>query len=294
MADKIAPYINPILNALRRLGGSERRKEIITAVIQDLGLEGSPELDVKLRSGVSAFENKLTKALRYLNMSGYVEKPASGDKPTFGVWALTEKGQVPRDLSEDEIANLLAQVRKANNPAGVPDDPESDPEDDGAASDIAHRPRLLAAILRLSPAGFERFCESLLRASGFAEVRVTGRSGDGGIDGIGILRINSNPFVSYRVVFQCKRYDTKRVGSPEVRNLHGAMHGRSDHGIILTTSTFTADAITEATRDGAPMVELIDGDQLVTLCENLRLGLIPRTLLDVDTSFFSQFDAPQG
>jgi len=223
------------------------------------------------------------KALRYLRMSGYI------NSPEYRFWELTEKGRAAHELSEAELAQLLAEVRAVGEASGAPNTPGGEPEDEAPPSEIAHRPALLEALLRLPPAGFERFCERLLRESGFNDVRVTGRSGDGGIDGVGVLRVNSNPFVSYRVLFQCKRYDTKKVGSPDVRCLHGAMRGRSDNGLILTTSTFTADAISEATRYGAPVIELVDGAQLVMLCETLGMGLIPRTVYDVDTNFFSQF-----
>jgi restriction system protein len=125
----------------------------------------------------------------------------------------------------------------------------------------------------LPPQGFERFCQRLLRESGFQQVKVTGRSGDGGIDGIGVLQINA--FVSFKVLFQCKRY-AGSVGSPQVRDFRGAMAGRADTGLILTTGTFTLDAKSEAVRDGVAPIELVD-------------GLIPRTSYEVDERFFDEF-----
>lgn len=275
MADKIAPYINPILHALRRLGGSARRKDILAAVIQDMGLEGSPVLENTLKSGVSVFENHAVKALRYLNMSGYVESPE------YRYWALTEKGRDSQKLSDSVVAELLKEVRRSVGNPGAPDDPD---EGDETPDEIAHKPALLDAIRRLTPAGFERLCKVLLTKHGFDPVVVTGKSGDGGIDGYGVLKMN--PFVSFKVLFQCKRYDTKKVGSPEVRNFRGAMHGRSDKGLILTTGTFTEDAKEEASRDGVPPIELVDGERLVGLCETLGLGLIPKTVYDVNVDFF--------
>lgn len=282
MADKIAPYINPILNVLRRVGGSERRKNIITAVVQDLGLQGSSVLDETLRSGVSAFENKLVKALRYLNMAGYVENSA------YGRWALTEKGRASPELPEDEVAQLLAEVRSS---FGIAGDPGTVDEEDDTSDEIAHKPALLDTIRRLPPSGFERLCKHLLSRHGFDPVVVTGGSGDGGIDGYGVLRVN--PFVSFKVLFQCKRYDAKnKVGSPEVQKFRGAMHGRSEKGLLLTTGAFTSAAIEEASREGVPQIELVDGERLVGLFESLQLGLIPRQAYDVDVNFFSQFASP--
>jgi restriction system protein len=144
----------------------------------------------------------------------------------------------------------------------------------------------LEIIKELSPAGFERLCQRLLRESGFTQVSVTGRSGDGGIDGIGILEVN--PFVSFRVLFQCKKYSGS-VGASHVRDFRGSMLGRADKGIIITTGSFTQDAQKEALRDGAPPLELVHGEKLLDMFENLELGLIPRKSYDVDESFFSSF-----
>ena len=77
----------------------------------------------------------------------------------------------------------------------------------------------------------------MLRKSGFTQVDVTGRSGDGGIDGIGIMRLGG--FLSFRVLFQCKRYKGS-VGAGTVRDFRGAMIGRTDKGLIVTTGNRAA------------------------------------------------------
>lgn len=115
---------------------------------------------------------------------------------------------------------------------------------------------------------------------------MTGKSGDGGIDGIGILELNA--FVSFKVLFQCKRYRGS-VGSSAIRDFRGAMIGRADKGLILTTGSFTADAEREAVRDGVPPIELVDGDKLLTLFEELELGLAPRKTYELVDSFFDEF-----
>jgi restriction system protein len=149
-----------------------------------------------------------------------------------------------------------------------------------------HRAKLLNLIKLLPPGGFERLSQRLLRESGFQQVVVTGRSGDGGIDGMGIVQVN--PFVSFNVLFQCKRYQGA-VTPSHVRDFRGAMGGRADKGIIVTTGTFTLDAKKEARRDGVPPIELVDGELLVQMFERLQLGLIPRTTYDVDEKFFEDF-----
>jgi restriction system protein len=145
----------------------------------------------------------------------------------------------------------------------------------------------LHAILtqKLTPAGFERLVQRLLRESGFTQVEVTGRSGDGGIDGKGIARING--FMSFHVLFQCKRYKGS-VSSSEVRDFRGAMVGRADKGLFMTTGTFSPAAVKEATRDGAPPIDLVDGSELAEKLKELGLG-IRRELIEavrVDEAWF--------
>ncbi len=134
----------------------------------------------------------------------------------------------------------------------------------------------------MTPDAFERLAQRLLREAGFVKVEVTGRSGDGGIDGIGVLRIN---LVSFQVLFQCKRYQGS-VGSGAVRDFRGAMVGRSDKGLIITTGTFSGEAKKEATRDGAPPIELIEGDSLCDLLKSLKLGvtteMVERIVVEAD------------
>jgi restriction system protein len=162
----------------------------------------------------------------------------------------------------------------------LPPAPEEDHSD--------HRTKLIEVLQALSPSGFERLCQRLLREAGFEQVTVTGRSGDGGIDGHGVLGLNA--FVSFKVLFQCKRYQGS-VTPGDVRDFRGALQGRADKGIILTTGSFTSEARREAARDGAPPIELVDGEKLVRLFEELELGLKPRKAYDLDPSFFKEYEA---
>jgi restriction system protein len=128
---------------------------------------------------------------------------------------------------------------------------------------------LLDELGRITSDAFERLCQRLLRESGFTKVEVTGRAGDGGIDGYGILRVK---LVSFQVLFQSKRWKGS-VGSNTIRDFRGAMIGRADKGLVITTGTFTKDARTEATRDGAPAIDLVDGDDLCQLLKELQIGV---------------------
>ncbi len=161
--------------------------------------------------------------------------------------------------------------------------------EEAAATDTEtkdHRTALLDLIKSLPPNGFERLSQRLLRESGFQHVSVTGKSGDGGIDGIGTLQVN--PFVSFNVLFQCKRYQGA-VTPSHVRDFRGAMMGRADKGLIITTGTFTLEAKKEARRDGVPAIELVDGDSLVDMFERLELGLVPKRTYEIDEKFFEDY-----
>jgi restriction system protein len=156
-------------------------------------------------------------------------------------------------------------------------------------AEAGHEPdwqeRTLSVLGGITPDAFERLSQRVLRESGFTRVEVTGRSGDGGIDGIGVLRVN---LVSFHVLFQCKRWKGS-VSAGVVRDFRGAMVGRADKGLIITTSTFTADARRGATRDGAPAIDLVDGEVLCQLLKDLKLGIRVKLVeeVEVEPSFFN-------
>jgi restriction system protein len=141
-----------------------------------------------------------------------------------------------------------------------------------SATDIPWQERLLECLLKMKPDAFERLCQKVLRESGFIRVEVTGQSGDGGIDGIGVLRLN---LLSFHVLFQCKRWKGS-VGASAIRDFRGAMVGRTDKGLVMTTGTFTVDARKEAARDGAPAIDLVDGEDLCELLKRLEIGVSTR------------------
>lgn len=275
-------YINPLLAVLESLGGSARSAEAKAAVAEHLGLS-SDALEDRLDSGSSRFDNQVGWARYYLVRSGYI------DSSRRGVWALTEKGRNVGALTEPQIRKLVQEViagwgMRTKDATESVEDAADDPAPDEAVGD--HRTRLLSVLQDLPAAGFERLCQRLLREAGFEQVTVTGRSSDGGIDGIGILEINA--FVSFKVLFQCKRYKGS-VGPSVVRDFRGAMMGRADKGLILTTGSFSTESRREAVRDGVPPIELVDGEKLVHMFEQLELGLEPRKIYDLNESFFDEF-----
>ena len=202
---------------------------------------------------------------------GVLRKKASKQTPTKSTDRLFSKA----------FAKVFRQEKAKKKSRRLPAD-----VDDVGAEVGGYKVEVLDIVKRLPAEGFERLCQRLLRESGFQQVVVTGRSGDGGIDGIGTLQIN--PFVSFSVLFQCKRYQVA-VTPSQVRDFRGAMMGRADKGIIMTTGTFTVEAKREARRDGVPPIELVDGENLIQMFEQLQLGLQPKATYEVDDGFFEEF-----
>ena len=255
----------PTLIALDRIGGSASLNEINDAVIELVGLS-SAALDVQYESGAGAvLPDRLSWARSHLKEGGFL---ASGGR---GIWLLTDEGRQAKDWPTDALRRKVATAIKAKHgnrkkSLTVEDDiPSGNPD----AEFADWRDELLAKLRSMDPSAFERLCQRLLRESGFVKVEVTGRSGDGGIDGTGILQLS---LMSFHVLFQCKRYQGS-VGSGAVRDFRGAMMGRTDKGLIITTGTFSPDARREATRDGAPPIDLIDGESLCDKLKELSLGV---------------------
>jgi restriction system protein len=204
---------------------------------------------------------------------------------------LTEKGfktTLTYEQSE-EIFRKWTKIFQEQRKKRDKEEPAAEKVAEGTGSvSKDYREEVLGILLKLPPGGFERLAQRLLREAGFTQVLVTGKSGDGGIDGVGTLQVN--PLVSFKVLFQCKRY-CSAVSPSQVRDFRGAMAGRADKGIIITTGSFTAEARREASRDGVPPIELIDGEKLVDMLEKLELGLKPVTTYEVEHSFFKDFAA---
>ena len=277
-------YCIPIVEVLRELGGSGRPAEVTDLVIERMKIPES-EQEITNKNGGSRIRNQVAWARFYMVKAGLLSSSQRG------VWGLTDKGS---DTTMD-VDFVLTMFRGAHQQfteerklrkAATPDVTEDETDLDSVDSGDDYRAELLSTLKALSPDGFERICQRLLRESGFQQVTVTGKSGDGGIDGHGILQIN--PLVSFKVLFQCKRYSGS-VAVSAVRDFRGALQGRADKGIVLTTGTFTTDAKREAIRDGAPPIELVDGDKLVEMFENLSLGLRPKKDYDIDPRFFDQY-----
>jgi|SRR5665213_597604 len=252
---------DPVLKALNQLGGSGTNEEIYEKVIEILKLP-SEIVDLphgKGEAGRTALDYEMAWARTYLKNAGKITTQ------TRGVWTLLTNSDI-------EILPKKEAAKKQSNEV---------PVDEEAWKDDLHR--VLTKVL--TPLGFERLIQRMLRESGFVQVEVTGKSGDGGIDGRGIVRLNG--FLTFNVFFQCKRY-AGAVGVDKIRDFRGATEGRADKGLFITTGYFTREAEKEATRDGARPIELVDGEHLAEKLRELRLGLKVENIerISVDEEWF--------
>jgi restriction system protein len=274
-------YMWPIIERLKAHGRSLTNEEMLDDVSAHMGLSEAVRSVLHGKTGQTEVAYRMSWARTYLWKMGAVENSARG------VWRLTPLGA---GLSEAEVRAGPRKVRqdyaasqKAGRATATPDEAQAV---DGAPEHVfvegaeSWSVRLRARLLTLDPAAFERLCQRLLREAGFTKVEVTGKSSDGGIDGTGVLRVN---LLSFQVIFQCKRWQGS-VGAPVVRDFRGAMVGRADKGLIITTGTFTAEARKEATRDGAPAIDLVDGEALCDLLREHRIGvrveMVPQVTID--------------
>jgi restriction system protein len=281
MADdaEIPPYQDflwPAVVALRTLGGSASIDELLEQVIVQQGYSEEQQAVLHGDGPRTEIGYRLAWARTYLKGMGLAENSQRG------VWSLTEAGlNVEPEQIEPMRQKYIAAGRSKNS--GRPRRKDTTPESEGFEE--SWEDQLLGRIMRLSPASFERLAQRLLREAGFTNTQVTGRSGDGGIDGLGVYRLS---LVSFPIFFQCKRY-VGSVGAGDVRDFRGAMAGRGDKGLVITTGTFTAEAKKEATRDGAPPLDLIDGSTLCTLMKEYGLGVSVTTRTVEDISIDEEF-----
>jgi restriction system protein len=295
MAKANVPQYNemlwPVLQAVAELGGSASIGEIVETVIKREGFSDVQQAVLHNNGPETEIGYRLAWARTYLKGMGLLTNS------TRGVWALTDEGTAlltdpssADDERRERVRQLwaahLVELRKARKARASQDPDEADTEE--LTGELSWKEQLLGQLMGMRPDAFERLARRLLREADFDSVNVTGQSGDGGIDGLGVYRLG---LVSFPVFFQCKRYRGS-VGPSAVRDFRGAMAGRGDKGLLITTGSFTADAKKEATRDGAPPIDLIDGDRLCGLLKQYELGVrtMTRTVEDisVDSGFFGE------
>lgn len=270
--------MNPLIRALKSLGGSGTIEEIDNKVAEAVGLTDA-QLELlhnPAKGGQTEFEYRLAWSRSYLKRYGVLENSSRG------IWALTPIGRNLDRVDEKEVVRVVREQLKTAKEEEQTDELE---EEIGTPS---WQDELLDILNKMPADAFERLTQRMLRESGFAHVEVTGTSGDGGIDGKGILRVGG--FLGFRVIFQCKRWKGA-VRAAQVRDFRGAMVGRADKGLLITTGTFTKDAEKEAGRDGAPAIDLVNGQQFMAKLKELGLGVNTRRVeveeVSIDRQWFT-------
>lgn len=255
---KYDELFNPVLQSLHDLGGSGSNEEIEKKVSDTLKLTDD-EMSIIHKGSLTKFSYRLAWARTYLKNYGLI------DNSTRGVWSLTSEGLKIKSVDK---AQVIKKVREQFAKDKKLDKKEA--ELDEAAVELEWQEELLETLRAIPPDKFERLSQRLLRELGFVNVEVTGKTGDGGIDGKGVIKLGG--VLSFHVVFQSKRYKGS-VAPTLIRDFRGAMIGRADKGLFITTGTFTGEAKKEAQRDGAPPLDLIDGYQLAEKLKELGLGI---------------------
>jgi restriction system protein len=273
-------YAIPILNVLKENGGYGNASEIVEKVIEILNITDEAVNETSA-SGQSIVKNRIQWARFYLAKAGLI------DTEKRGIWQLTQEG-FDAKLNPEEVYILFKKVHKVFEPENKKQDVIKEENiDNEVVEDEEHSVVLLNTLKNLKADGFEKICKRLLTEIGIHDIVITGRSGDQGIDGIGLIKLND--VVNFNIVFQCKKYK-EAVAPHHVRDFRGAMQGRADKGLILTTGRFTQEAKKEASRDGVPPIELIDGEKLVSLFEKYQLGLKPIIVFQIIPEFFKNFE----
>ena len=257
--------IIPTVKSLIELGGSGSIDEINSKVYEIAELSDDILKIPHGEDGRSEVDYRLAWSRTYLRKYGLIENSARG------IWALSKSNIDVNRLNYTEIVRTVREIEKSEKQS-TPSELTNKIED--VIEEVENLEKwkdlLLNVLYQISPAAFERLAQRILRESGFSQVEVTGKSGDGGIDGKGIVRVSG--LLSFHVIFQCKRYKGSITPS-QIRDFRGAMQGRADKGLFITTGNFTREAIKEATRDGAPPIDLIDGELLCDKLKELKLGV---------------------
>lgn len=276
---KFDELFNPTLQAIRNLGGSASVTEIEEEVAKLLNLSKKEVNDIH-RGNTTKLNYRLRWARTYLKHLGLLENSSRG------IWALTPDGLKTEAVDKEKVKRQL-RISKEGKKAKKEEIVE-EAETPEEISKLEWQEEVLEILQNISPNSFERLCQRVLRELGFINVEVTGRTGDGGIDGKGVIKLGG--VLSFHIIFQCKRYKDN-ISPSLIRDFRGAMVGRADKGLFITTGTFTREAKKEAIRDGAPPIDLIDGFQFAEKLKELELGITTEHIekVEIRKDWFENF-----
>ena len=267
-------FMRPVLEVMS--DGSVWKTTQLINKLSDLFSLTAEERNQLLPSGTqSRMNNRVLWARNDLKNAGLLERAEDAGK---GAYKITDKGLKVLETGPERITRSYLHSLDADseNPLFQSEnaDEQKTPKELIAEAQAmlneSLRKELLQRLKQTDPIEFEKIVLSLMEAMNYGIGSMTKQSHDGGIDGMGILKLGE--VLSFRVAFQAKRYDGT-VGSSIIRDFRGAMMGRADKGLIITTGVFSRDAVKEATRDGATPIDLIDGNDLAKHLKKLGLGV---------------------
>jgi len=289
-------YIPMIVEALRAMNGVGRAAAVKDWIAESMEASHQTIPDTILAGGASKFANDIQWARMYLVNAGMIEpKKTAG----HGIWKLTPSGwdTVLSPEKVKAIYEVTALKGKVSNAGALETQPEElfQAELDGMSSWES----VLKSILTTMPdKGFERLCAFIMARNGLQATKVTGQTGDGGVDGEGMLAFDKLSLIKTPVAWQCKRYKEKSVSTEMVRDFRGAIEGRAKYGLIFTTSSFTTSADVEARRPGATPIELVGLERLIELMAQDNIGVTKatedETAYTVCQAFFDEYLHPVG
>lgn len=279
--------MNPILKALKENGGSCTVGEMNDKVLEQLKLPKVTVEELHNNSNQSELDYQLAWARTYLRKYGAI------DSSSRGVWSIVQGYAETAEVDPREVVRTV-RGNNVDNTASATDNSSSDDSAgegasaiDGGDNVFNWKERLSEILKNMDAFAFERLSQRLLRECGFTDVKVTKRSGDGGIDGTGKLLING--IFSFSVAFQCKRY-TGTVGAPQIRDFRGSLDSNIEKGVLITTGVFSLEAKREACAPGKKQIDLMDGDTFMNKLAEYQIGLRERIIKDYDINlkFFEE------
>ncbi len=279
--------IEPVFTAIVDLGGSASNDEIRDKVIENMKL--SDEIVDEPHQGESSQRTELEYQLAWARTRLKAFGAITNSKR--GIWIITPEFSDKKIVTRNDVVKFIKEQRLKNKPKDVAEQlaEDNDPTNDNIETPEELEPwrNELAEILKtMDPFAFERLSMLLLRECGFTQVSVTKKTGDGGIDGSGKLRING--IFSFKVAFQCKRYSNS-VSAGDIRDFRGSLTADAEKGVFITTGTFTSGARKEAADPAkTPSIDLMDGDEFIDKLIECRLGVKEKTIFEVERSFFEK------
>ena len=270
--------IEPTFQALKILGGSGSVNEIHDEVVKILKLTDE-QTQLMHTDGRTKLDYNLAWARTYLKIYGAIEIKARG------IWEITNSFYEKKSISKDDVVINTRRINGSKNKLdkNIPETKIEIVE----VNQYNWREKLISIIKEMNPYSFEEFTKLILRYMGFEKVTVTQKSNDKGLDGFGIFKING--LITYKVAFQCKRYNNTPISSSEIRDFRGSLSYEYDRGLFITTSTFSPAAKEEANSTGKTFIELIDGENLIEKIAELEIGLKPKKDFEIDFEFYNKF-----